>query len=429
MHSSYSGDFLTLITGMNTLLERRPVFLTVLLAALTGLTALSIDMSLPAMPQFQETFQAGVSSVQLTLSIFLAGFALGQVFCGPLSDRWGRRPVLLAGLVLFTLAGLVCAGSTSLAMLVAARFVQGAGASVGPVVARAIVRDRFDSRRAAAVLSQMTQVMIVAPLLAPTLGGYMLVHVGWPAIFVVLGASGALMSLVCWRFLPETARRKQFDEEVERPTAGAGLREVLRHRASLRHALTTCFAYAGMFAYVGSSPFVLMDGFGVDEGNFGYYFALTATALLVSATVNRALLRRHTSSLLILRRGVFVIFAAGASLALATCFGVGGLAGVLVPMMAYMFGQGLVMPNATAEAMAPHGESAGVISSLMGALQTAGGALAGYLVGVFYDHTPLSLAVTVAAFASMALFASGVPGPRSTANEKHTDELHVTCEA
>jgi len=400
-----------------------------MLAALTGLTALSIDMSLPAMPQLQETFRAGVSSVQLTLSVFLAGFALGQVVCGPLSDRWGRRPVLMAGLALFTAAGFVCAFSASLPMLVAARFVQGAGASVGPVVARAIVRDRFDSRRAAGVLSQMTQVMIVAPLLAPTLGGYLLVHLGWPAIFFVLGGSGALMCLLCWRFLPETAGESGAPTEGRRVSAADGLREVLKHRGSLRHALTTCFAYAGMFAYVGSSPFVLMDGFGVAEENFGYFFALTAAALLVSATVNRSLLKRHVPSLLILRRGVLVIFAAGAALALAAWFGFGGLAGVLVPMMAYMFGQGLVMPNATAAGMAPHGQSAGVISSLMGGLQTAGGALAGYLVGAFYDHTPVSLAVTVATFAGLTLLASGLAGSRdAAADEGGTNALHVTCE-
>lgn len=398
-----------------------------LLAALTGLTALSIDMSLPAMPQLQQTFGAGVSAVQLTLSIFLAGFALGQVFCGPLSDRWGRRPVLLAGLALFTVAGFVCAGSSSLPMLLAARFVQGAGASVGPVVARAIVRDRFDSRRAAAVLSQMTQVMIVAPLLAPTLGGYLLVGLGWPAIFLVLGLSGALMCLICWRWLPETSAGRETAPDGEPARARGGLREVLAHRESLRHALTTCFAYAGMFAYVGSSPFVLMDGFGVAEQNFGYVFALTAAALLVSATVNRSLLKRHTSSLLILRRGVVIIFAAGLALALAAGLGVGGLAGVVVPMMAYMFGQGLVMPNATAAAMAPHGESAGVVSSFMGALQTTGGALAGYLVGAFYDHTSLSLAVTVAAFAFMTLLASGLSWPRrEAAVEGSPAALHVT---
>lgn len=414
---------------LNQIIEQKPWILTLLLATLTGLTSLSIDMSLPAMPQLQETFGASVSAVQLTLGVFLAGFALGQIFCGPLSDRWGRRPVLLAGLTLFTLAGMACAGSTSLAMLLAARFVQGAGASVGPVVARAVVRDRFDARRAASVLSQMTQVMIVAPLLAPTLGGYLLVHLGWPSIFVVLSASGVLITLISWRFLPETAQPKKVDD-LNRTDKRGSLREVLRHRASLRFAMTTCFAYAGMFAYVCSSPFVLMDGFGVAEENFGYFFALTAAALLVSATVNRVMLKRHKPSLLILRCGVFVIFAAGASLALASWLGIGGLAGVLVPMMAYMFGQGLVMPNATAAAMAPHGESAGVISSLMGALQTGGGALAGYLVGAFYDHTPLSLAVIVAAFATLTLLASGLAfSPDHTSEERHAAALHITWEA
>ncbi|HLM58452.1 MAG TPA: MFS transporter [Pyrinomonadaceae bacterium] len=203
--------------------DRKPWVMTLLLAALTGLTALSIDMSLPAMPQLQQAFGAGVSSVQLTLSVFLAGFALGQVFCGPLSDRFGRRPVLVAGLALFTVAGFVCAASTSLHMLVAFRFVQGMGASVGPVVARAVVRDRFDARRSAAVLSQMTQVMIVAPLLAPTLGGHLLVYFGWPAIFILLGASGALMSIVCWRYLPETSGSRSEQADGERAGVGVSL--------------------------------------------------------------------------------------------------------------------------------------------------------------------------------------------------------------
>lgn len=415
------------------LLERRPAFFTLMLAAMTGLTALSIDMSLPAMPLLQEAFGAGVASVQLTLSVFLAGFAAGQIVCGPLSDRWGRRPVLLAGLALFTVAGVVCAASVSLPMLVGARFAQGLGASVGPVVARAIVRDRYSSRRGAAVLSQMTQVMIVAPLLAPTLGGYLLTIVGWPAIFLVLGGSGALMWLLCWRLLPETAapRASETEEGAEgRPTTAAGLREVLSHRPSLRHALTTCFTYAGMFAYVAASPFILMDVFGVSRENFGYFFALTAAALLVAATLNRSLLRRRTPSLLILRRGVFVVFAAGVLLAAAVLFGVGGLAGVLLPMMAYMFGQGLVMPNATAAAMAPHGQSAGVISSVMGGLQTAAGALAGYVVGAFYDHTPLSLGVTVATFAALALWASGVLGARAPRRDESIHaSVHATCGA
>lgn len=380
--------------------------LTPLLAALTALTALSIDMSLPAMPQLQETFQAGVSSAQLTLSIFLLGFALGQLVCGPVSDRRGRRPVLLVGLGLFALAGLACASSTSLPMLVACRFLQGVGASVGPVIARAVVRDYYDARRGAAVLSQMTQVMIIAPLVAPTLGGYLLVHVGWPAIFLTLGGGGVLLFLACWRYLPETVRERQEPAGGVQPGAWAGLRALVAHRASFRHVLTVCFVYAGMFAYIGGSPFVMMEVFGVAEQNFGYYFAVTAAGLLVSATINRWLLKRQFLPLNILSRGVLVVFAAGLCMGLAVWFGVGGLLGVIVPMTIYMFGQGFVMTNATAAAMAPHGRSAGVVSSVMGCLQTGGAALSGYLVGLYYDHTPLSLAVTVAAFACLTLLAS-----------------------
>jgi DHA1 family bicyclomycin/chloramphenicol resistance-like MFS transporter len=358
------------------------------------------------MPQLQRAFGADVSSAQLTLSVFLVGFALGQVVCGPLSDRKGRRPVLVAGLALFTLAGFACAASTSLPMLLAARFAQGVGASVGPVVARAIVRDRYDSRSGAAVLSQMTQVMIIAPLVAPTLGGYLLVHLGWPAIFLVLGGGGALLLLACWRYLPETAGGGTEPAAGGRAGALAGLRALAAHGASARHVLTVCFVYAGMFAYIGGSPFVLMDVFGVAEQNFGYYFAVTAAGLFVSATLNRWLLKRHASPLVILGRGALVVCAAGLCMVSVVWFGVGGLAGVMLPMTVYMFGQGLVMPNATAAAMEPHGRTAGVVSSVMGCLQTGGAALSGYLVGLFYDRTPLSLAVTVAAFACLTLLAA-----------------------
>lgn len=392
--------------------------LTPLLGALTALTSLSVDMSLPAMPQLQQAFHSGVSSVQLTLSVFLLGFALGQVVCGPVSDRRGRRPVLLAGLGLFALAGLACASSTSLPMLVACRFLQGVGASVGPVIARAVVRDYYDARRGAAVLSQMTQVMIVAPLVAPTLGGYLLVRLGWPAIFLALGGGGVLLFLACWRYLPETVGEKLEPAGGGQAGVRAGLRALMADRASTRHVLTVCFVYAGMFAYIGGSPFVLMDVFGVAEQNFGYYFAVTAAGLFVSATLNRSLLKRHTSPRFIQSRGVLVVFAAGLCLGLAVWFGVGGLAGVMLPMTAYMFGQGLVMPNATAAAMAPHGRSAGVVSSVMGCLQTGGAALAGYLVGVFYDHTPRSLAVTVAAFASLTLLASSLTVLRDARADK-----------
>jgi DHA1 family bicyclomycin/chloramphenicol resistance-like MFS transporter len=389
-----------------TSLEKNPPIVTLLLGALTGLTSLSIDMSLPAMPQLQQAFSASVSSVQLTLSLFLAGFALGQIICGPLSDRYGRRPILLSGLTLFSLAGLVCAISSSLLMLISFRFLQGLGASVGPVVARAVVRDRYDFHRGAAVLSQMTQVMIVAPLIAPTLGSYLLVGFGWPAIFLTLGASGALLGFLCWCYLPETANQKWQAPDDQKSDARGRLHRFFEHPASLRYALTTCFAYAGMFAYIGASSFTLIDVFGVAEKNFGYFFGLTAAPLLVSASINRLLLKRGVATLRVLRFGVLINFTAGLAVVIVAWLKVGGLAGILVPMMAYMFGQGLLMPNATAAAMAPHGRSAGAISSVLGSLQTGGGALSAYIVGAFYDHTARSLATTVSIFALLVLITS-----------------------
>jgi len=375
---------------------------TLLLAAMTALTALSIDMSLPAMPQLQQVFHAGVAPVQLTLSLFLLGFAVGQLMCGPLSDRIGRKPVLLTGLGVFAVAGVLCTVSSSLPMLVLSRCLQGMGASVGPVIARAVVRDRFDNRRGAAVLSQITQVMIIAPLVAPTLGGYLLVYSGWPAIFATLASSGALLWLLCWRYLPETLTR---GETPPRQVAYLihGFRTVLAHRPSLRHTLTTCFSHAGMFAYISGSPFVLIEVFHVPKQSFGLYFAMTAACLMAGATTNRALLSRSSPEAL-LRGGMSMVFT-GAMLLVALAWSGAGLAGVIGPMMIYLFGLGLVQPNATAAAMEPHGRLAGVSSSLIGGLQTIGGAIGGYCVSAFYDHTPRSLAVTVAVMATLALLA------------------------
>jgi MFS transporter, DHA1 family, multidrug resistance protein len=387
----------------------------ILLAALTGMTALSIDMNLPAMPQLQQVFGAGVSAVQLTLSLFLAGFAVGQLVCGPLSDRFGRRPVLLAGLAVFSAAGLLCAASVSLPMLVAGRFVQGLGASVGPIIARAVVRDCFNSREASSVLSRITQVMIIAPLIAPTLGGYLLVSLGWSSIFIVLGICGTILLAVSWLRLFETLPPTAPDESAGTNSLWRDFGTVLAHRSSLRHTLTSAFSYAGMFAYISGSPFVLIDVFKVAESNFGYFFALTAVAVMLGASANRFLVKKVSPAIL-LRVGVYFLFAAGILLVLLVSFNAGGLAGVISPMVLYMFGLGLVQPNATTAAMAPHGRLAGLSSSLIGSLQTAGGALTGFAVGAFYNQTAFSLAVVTAVMAILTFLIF---------DRKHITEFHT----
>jgi DHA1 family bicyclomycin/chloramphenicol resistance-like MFS transporter len=372
-----------------------------LLAAMTALTALSIDMNLPSLPHFARIFRSDAATAQLTLSLFLVGYGVGQLVCGPVADRYGRRPVLIAGLSVFTVAGFLCALAPSLPALVALRALQGLGASVGPILARAIVRDRYEGKEAIGVLSQITQVMILAPMIAPTLGGILLGSLGWSSIFVLLGLFGAALFVLVWRRLPETIPARHTEPDYVRHISRS-FGEVLAHPGTRRHLLNICLASAGMFAYISGSPFVVMEVFGVSRQAFGILFALPALSLLGGATVNRYLLTRMGSPE-ILRLGGRIVAAAGVAIAACALAGVGGVAGVIVPMMGYLFGVGLLMPNATSAAMAPFAKTAGLTSSLIGALQTAAGALSGLLVGTLYDHTSRPLALTVGTLAVLSL--------------------------
>ncbi|RYG45292.1 Bcr/CflA family efflux MFS transporter [bacterium] len=372
-----------------------------LLAALTALTALSIDMSLPAMPRLKEIFGSTEGMIQLTLSLFMLGYSVGQLVCGPLSDRVGRRPVLLGGLAVFALAGFGCAIAPSLPVLIALRLVQGMGASVGAILGRAIVRDKFEGREASGVMSQITQVMILAPLVAPTLGGYLLQAFGWHSIFLFLGIAGLAVASLSFAKLPETIRQRRTESGyVGQVFRGFG--QALAHRSTRRHVLTTMFASAGMFSYISGSPFVIIGVFKVPEGQFGMVFSLTAAALMVGATLNRRLLSIWEPTRL-LRFGVSIVAAAASLLILCTAFQWGGIYGVMGPMMVYLFGLGMVMPNASAAAMEPHPHMAGLVSSLMGGLQTLAGAVAGFAVGSFFDGTTRSLGFTAGAMGLLAL--------------------------
>lgn len=385
------------------LLSPRSKAYTVLLGALTGVTALSIDMSLPALPALQHDFHARAAAVQLTLSLFLIGYTAGQLVCGTMSDRLGRRPVLLGGLFVYTLAGIGCAVWSSLPMLVALRLLHGLGASVGPVVARAIVRDEYDHVEGTVVLSQMTQVMIVAPLIAPTIGGLLLVHFGWQAIFGLLAVVGVALLALCAALLPES--RKPHPAAGDPAPMLAAFRAVLNNRDTARHLLVICLANAGLFAWVSGSPFVLMGVFHVARPFFGVYFAATASFLMFGAAANRRGLNTRTPAWM-LRAGLGIVLAAGSLIGTCAWLRFGGILGVVAPVMVYFFGLGMAMPNAIAAAMAPHGRMAGACSSLIGALQTGGGAVSGVCVTAFYNHTPDSMAytITVAALLSVAMY-------------------------
>lgn len=373
---------------------------TAILAALAGMTALSIDINVPAMKKLEEVFRATPSQVQPTLYAFLIGYALGQLVCGPISDRKGRRPVLLVGLFIFTLAGFACGFSLTLSQLIFFRLVQGLSASVGLTLARAMVRDRYNREEAAGVLSQITQMMILAPVIAPILGALLLV-IGWRAVFLALGVIGALLTALCFLRLPETLAHKPGPNDPKQNVL-QNFQTVLRHRGSLAFILAVGFSYSGLFAYIGGSHIVFLGLFHLSEIHFSLVFAVTAFCLMIGATVNRRLLPQH-GAFKLLRVGALVLVAAGAGLMLAAWTHASILT-IMLPCMAYLFGLGMVAPNATALAMAPHGRLAGVVASLTGFLQSAGGALAMQCVARFFDgHSPKSLAAAVAIVATMTV--------------------------
>ncbi|MEA2754992.1 MAG: transporter, family, multidrug resistance protein [Aliidongia sp.] len=371
----------------------------VLLGALTALNALAIDMSLPALPEFERVFAADPDQVQWTLSGFLLGFSVGQLCFGPLSDRHGRKPLLLLGLSVFALGGFGCAVSPGLGWLVAARFLQGIGACVGPVLGRAMVRDLFERHRAARMMSHMTVVMSVAPLLAPIAGGYLLEWIGWQAIFVFLGGAGMLILAVVALRLRESLDRPDLHALRVRRLVG-NYRAVFQSRGTLGFAAVSGLLLCGLFVYISGAPFVYIEVFGLRSDRFGYFFAIPAMSLVGGGFANATLLRYWDGEKL-LQCGLLLVLGAGVAMVVEV-FCAAGIWGVALPVTFYVFGLGLITPNATAAAMEPHPNIAGFVSSLIGCLQIAGAALASWMASRFYDHTAMPMATGVLGFGAAA---------------------------
>jgi DHA1 family bicyclomycin/chloramphenicol resistance-like MFS transporter len=374
--------------------------LVVLLGAMTALAALAIDMSLPALPALGVEFAASPERVQLTLSLFITGYAAGQVFCGPLADRFGRKPILIAGLVIYVAAAVGCILSRSIDELIAARLVMGFGGCVGPVLARAVVRDYYSGPVAAQTFSSLTAVFALAPLVAPTVGGWLLVHFGWRAIFVLLTLfAGTLLAAIGFGFAESLT---VVDRDALRPGRIArNYSTFLSSRVCLGYALVNGFCWAGIFAFLSGSPFVFITVYGVAPEHYGYYFALSAVALVIGALSNKRLLRHHPHQR-VLVWGLSATIAGGAAVLAACVTRWGGAGGVMAGFMLYIWGQAVVAPNAMAAALEPVPYMAGIGAALLGIIQMSSGALAGYAVNAFYDGTPTPMGAVILAMALMA---------------------------
>ncbi len=369
--------------------------LVVLLGALTAFSPLAIDMYLPAFPRIQRDLAAPPGSLQLTLSLFLAGLAVGQFVIGPISDRIGRRLPLLAGCSAFAVAAILCTLAPSVEWLMAARFLMGFAGAAGLVVSRAVVRDLFDETRSAGVYSFMMMVTGVAPVVAPLLGGQLLAFGTWHAVFWVLAGVGLVCGLAVALTLAETLpidrRARHSATTVLRRSGG-----ILTDRRFLGYASAIGFSSGALFAYISGSPTVFMDLYGVSPQAFSVFFAGNAIGLFLAAQWNRRLLRRFGPHQ-ILRAASIVAAVAGLLLLIAAWTGLGGFSLFYATLFVCVATLGLIFPNATAAAMAPFGREAGAASAVLGLLQYAVGAAAGAAVGLLHNGTAVPMAGAVAA--------------------------------
>jgi DHA1 family bicyclomycin/chloramphenicol resistance-like MFS transporter len=375
--------------------------LTVLLAALSAIGPLTTDMYLPSLPDIARLLGASTAQVQLTISSYLFGFAIGQILYGPLADRHGRKPVLLAAMGLYCAASLACALSTSIEMLIAARALQALGGAGGIVLARAVVRDLYSGTRAGRELSLIGAVMALAPVLAPLLGGVLQTGFGWRSIFFTLVGSGLVGAAIVWLLMPETLALRAV-EPVSPATMLKSYRVVARNPAYLAYLGLASTSFGGLFAWISGSSFVLQNIYELSPFKFGIAFAVGSVGYMSGTTLAVRLVMRLGLDRT-LGVGAAAMAAGGLAMVMAVALGLSSAASLVLPMALYLAGLGMVLPQAIAGAMTPFPERAGAASALLGFVQQSAAALCGAVVGALLGTSAWPLAAAVAAMGCATL--------------------------
>jgi DHA1 family bicyclomycin/chloramphenicol resistance-like MFS transporter len=383
----------------DTMLRPKGLPITALLTALVALGPLSTDLYLPSLPGMARSFPAPVAEVQLTLSVFLVGLALGQLAYGPLCDRFGRRPALLVGLAIYAVASLACLLAPTIGLLIGLRFLQAVGACAGPVICRAIVRDVHGRDGAARIYAYMGAAMALAPTLGPILGGFLDLWFGWRAAFAALTLYGAAGLCAAALALPETNPAP--DPHAARPRHMlSNYLSLIGERTYLGYVLCCTFAYGGIFAFISGSSFVLVDRIGLPPSQYGFCFAAVVVGYIIGTLSAGRLTRRLGVDRLILVGGAIAAASGLAMVALAWNVAAGSLVAgalrIVLPMLVYMIGIGLTLPSALAGAIGPFPRRAGAASALLGFTQMAVAAAIGGAIGLMHDGTARPMAGAIA---------------------------------
>ncbi len=368
--------------------------LTLLLGLLTGMGPLSVDMYLASLPDMSRLLGAPTSQVQLTISFYLFGFAIAQVFYGPLSDRHGRKPVLLAALGVYVIATLACSLAVSIEQLIAARFAQAVGASGAIVLARAVVRDMYDGSQIGRELSRMASIMALAPLAAPLAGGVLQTAFGWRSNFVVLFVIGLVAAVTVWVLLPETLRNRA-PEPVSVMSILRSYRRFLANRTYVVYLGIAIGCMAGLFAWISTAAFILQDIYGLTPMGFGVAFTAGSSGYLAGTLVGSRLVMRLGSTRT-MDLGAAAMAGGGLAALLFVMFGPQHVYGLVAAIALYLAGMGLVWPNAQAGALVPFPDRAGAASSLLGFLTQTSSAIVGAVLGHMLTTTAWPFAIASA---------------------------------
>ena len=368
-----------------------------LIGSLMMLAALATDVMLAAFPTMAQDLGVSDAAIQQVLSIFLLGYALPHLVLGSLADRFGRRPVLLTGLVIYGLGSVVCLLAPTFAWLLLGRFVQGMGAAAGPLLARAILRDLFQGTELGRMMSFVMVFFAVGPILAPSLGAIILVFGDWNHIFIFLVLVAVLLLVWVAQALPETAPERDVHALDGRKIV-RNTRLIFSHPLSGPMVLILSLAYAALIGYLASAPFIFITYYGVSEGMFALLFACVAGMSLITQPLNAWLLTRFSAfQILAVMLSLFVVVSA--LMVLQIALGVASLASLTVNLAAFFACFSLILANGTALALEPHRERAGIASGLIGFSQLTVGALVGTFIGSFAEQGPLPLAISIAVIA------------------------------
>jgi MFS transporter, DHA1 family, multidrug resistance protein len=382
--------------------EKRRRFVTILiLGLLSAIGPFSIDMYLPGFPAIATDLHTTVDAVSYSLASFFIGIGIGQLLCGPLLDRFGRKIPLCMGLIIYILASIGCALSTSIETLIVLRFFQALGGCVGMVAPRAIVRDVFPLNENAKIFSLLILVLGVSPILAPTVGSYVIAGFGWSYVFVILTLVTSLILLAVIFWLPESKQPDPTFSLRPKPIF-ISFQSVLTTPQFYTYAIAGGISSAGLFAYLSGSPFVFMKLYGVSEQQYGGIFALIAAGLITSSQLNNLLLNKFNSEQL-MKTILVVQTIIGMVLFIGTLTDTLGLYGTIFLIFLFLSCQGFSFPNSAALSMAPFSKEAGSASALMGALQMGLGSLAAATVGLLNARTAIPMTAVMAVCTGMGL--------------------------